>query len=97
MAYKVSFPGPANLFSLTVSCFSIPICYITVTLVIFLPTGFDKFPLRTFEVSISSVWNPFSLIRSWLPLHIFRFHVNFYFRREALPHHPTQRRSTLSL
>lgn len=64
MAYKVSFPGPgpANLSSLTVSCFSIPIYYIIVTLVIFLPTGFHKFPLRTFEVSISSAWNPFSLI-----------------------------------
>ena len=42
---------------------SVPICYIPVTLVIFLPIGF-QIPPRIFEVSISSVWNPFSLIGS---------------------------------
>lgn len=89
MTYKTFHdPGPANLSSLIGFCFSVPICYIPGTLVIFLPFGF-KIPPTTFEVSISFVWNPFSLIGSWQPLHIFRFQINFCFLREAFPNHPT--------
>lgn len=90
MTYKVSFhdPGPVYPCSFIVSCFSVPFFYISVTLVVLSPLDLvSVFPLRTFEVSISTVWHVSSLAD--YHLHSFRSQVNFYFLRDVYPSHPT--------